>query len=186
MKSLRWYWLLNPYLAFLSPKYIVLVTSGTLKSPQVLELSGIGNKDILEKHGIKVFINSPQVGENIQDHPLTSVSFEVADDHVSGAVMRHMNIVQAVMKQYQETHDGPLSGTPLNFAYMPPVDGDSVLEPERAQSLLSESLDHVDYTPFPSQEQQYKVLRRQLLNPKDASGEFLWVLVSCLTAGLGR
>jgi len=37
---------------------------------KILELSGIGSKALLEKHGIEVLIDNPNVGENIQDHAI--------------------------------------------------------------------------------------------------------------------
>ncbi len=40
----------------------------TVKSPHILELSGIGNRKILEKLDIPVQVDLPTVGENLQDH----------------------------------------------------------------------------------------------------------------------
>ena len=40
----------------------------TVKSPQILELSGIGNPKVLEPLGIPVQLDLPFVGENLQDH----------------------------------------------------------------------------------------------------------------------
>lgn len=153
----------------------VIVCCGAVKSPQLLELSGIGNKDILSKHGIETLIDNAQVGENLQDHPLASISYEVADDQVSGDILRDPNLVQTVMKQYQETHTGPLSGTPLSFAYLPMVDGEGALGPKRVEELLASTLDTATYADFPSKAQQYRVLRSQLLDPKESSGEFMYI-----------
>ena len=46
----------------------VILASGAINSPQLLQLSGIGNPDHLEKLGINVVHNLPGVGENLQDH----------------------------------------------------------------------------------------------------------------------
>ena len=46
----------------------VILCGGSVQSPQLLQLSGIGPADRLRKHGIKVRHDSPQVGENLQDH----------------------------------------------------------------------------------------------------------------------
>ncbi|KAI0695505.1 GMC oxidoreductase [Cerioporus squamosus] len=45
-----------------------ILSSSTVKSPHILELSGIGNRTILEKLGIPVQVDLPTVGENLQDH----------------------------------------------------------------------------------------------------------------------
>lgn len=46
----------------------VILSGGSINSPQVLQLSGIGNGDHLKKLGIPVIQNLPGVGENLQDH----------------------------------------------------------------------------------------------------------------------
>jgi choline dehydrogenase len=46
----------------------VILCCGTVKSPQLLELSGIGNPDILAAHGITCLHPLPGVGENLRDH----------------------------------------------------------------------------------------------------------------------
>ncbi|GJH30059.1 GMC family oxidoreductase [Caballeronia novacaledonica] len=46
----------------------VIVSCGTANSPKLLELSGIGNPDLLNKHGVKVVHELRGVGENLRDH----------------------------------------------------------------------------------------------------------------------
>jgi choline dehydrogenase-like flavoprotein len=46
-----------------------------LKTPQLLELSGIGNRAVLEKAGIPVKLDLMAVGENIQEHYYTNISW---------------------------------------------------------------------------------------------------------------
>ena len=46
----------------------VIVCAGSVQSPQLLELSGIGNPRVLEAAGIEVKVDNPSVGENLQDH----------------------------------------------------------------------------------------------------------------------
>lgn len=46
----------------------VVLTSGAINSPQLLNLSGIGNADDLKKLGIPVRVHLPGVGQNFQDH----------------------------------------------------------------------------------------------------------------------
>ena len=54
----------------------VILSAGPLQSPKLLELSGIGNKDLLGKHGIGVIHHLPGVGENLRDHTDVRLSFE--------------------------------------------------------------------------------------------------------------
>lgn len=46
----------------------VVVSGGSVQSPQILEQSGIGKPEVLEAAGIPVAVPSPMVGENLQDH----------------------------------------------------------------------------------------------------------------------
>lgn len=46
----------------------VILCAGSVQSPQLLELSGIGNPKILEAAGIDIKISNPNVGENLQEH----------------------------------------------------------------------------------------------------------------------
>lgn len=153
----------------------VILSAGSIKSPQILELSGIGGKELLNTHGIPVVIDNPQVGENLQDHPLSSMSFEVADDQLSGDILRDPAIFEAVLKLYQETSSGPLSGTPLSVAYMPLVDINGSLSKAQVQEVLEKYLDNVEYASFPAQKLQYQLMRQELLNPKEPSGEYMYL-----------
>jgi choline dehydrogenase len=46
----------------------VILCGGAFNSPQLLQLSGVGPRALLEKHGIPVVHDSPHVGERLQDH----------------------------------------------------------------------------------------------------------------------
>jgi choline dehydrogenase len=46
----------------------IVLAGGAINSPQVLELSGIGDAGTLRQHGIDVVHDLPGVGENLQDH----------------------------------------------------------------------------------------------------------------------
>ncbi|KAK6602796.1 L-sorbose 1-dehydrogenase [Botrytis cinerea] len=55
----------------------VIVCSGAVGSPQVLMLSGIGPRECLEEHGIKVVHDLPGVGSTLTDHHSIPVAWEV-------------------------------------------------------------------------------------------------------------
>ena len=46
----------------------VLLCAGAIGSPQILQLSGVGPAELLERHGIEPVHHLPGVGENLQDH----------------------------------------------------------------------------------------------------------------------
>jgi choline dehydrogenase len=53
----------------------VILSGGSINSPHLLLLSGIGPADHLRSLGIAVSVNLPGVGQNLQDHLLTGVSY---------------------------------------------------------------------------------------------------------------
>lgn len=66
----------------------VILSAGPLASPKLLELSGIGNSDVLQKHGIDVAHHLPGVGENLRDHPNTRITYECSQPITINDVLR--------------------------------------------------------------------------------------------------
>ena len=57
----------------------VVLSSGAIKSPHLLMLSGIGPKDQLDQFGIPVIKEVPGVGQNLFNHLSAQIAFEVKD-----------------------------------------------------------------------------------------------------------
>lgn len=47
----------------------------TIQSPHILEQSGVGRRDVLDKLKIPVKIDLPGVGENLQEHMFIAVTY---------------------------------------------------------------------------------------------------------------
>ncbi|KAJ6510972.1 methanol oxidase [Mycena sanguinolenta] len=58
----------------------VVISSGTLGTPQILERSGVGSAERLKKLDIKVVSDLPGVGEQYQDHYTTLSMFRVSNE----------------------------------------------------------------------------------------------------------
>ena len=54
----------------------VILTAGTYMSPAVLQRSGIGPRDELQRLGLGVVMDLPGVGMNLLDHPMVDMTFE--------------------------------------------------------------------------------------------------------------
>jgi choline dehydrogenase len=63
----------------------IVVCAGAVNSPQLLMLSGIGDRDQLAEHGIPVMHHSPEVGRNLTDHLVAPLGFDVKDDSLFAA-----------------------------------------------------------------------------------------------------
>jgi choline dehydrogenase len=53
-----------------------IVSCGSIGSPKLLMLSGIGDPEELRPHGIDVLVDLPGVGKNLHDHPGVGVTYE--------------------------------------------------------------------------------------------------------------
>jgi choline dehydrogenase len=54
----------------------VILCAGAINTPKLLELSGIGDAQLLKKYGISLILDSPMVGRNLQDHLALSYVFK--------------------------------------------------------------------------------------------------------------
>jgi choline dehydrogenase len=86
----------------------VILSGGSINSPQLLQLSGVGPADVLKGCGVAVLHESPAVGRNLQDH--------LCFDHVYRSKVPSLNDVfhpwwgrLGVGIQYILTRAGPLS-----------------------------------------------------------------------------
>lgn len=64
-------------------RHEVILSAGSVQSPQLLELSGIGQKDPITAAGIEHIHTLPGVGENLQDHLRIQTSYYLNDDVAS-------------------------------------------------------------------------------------------------------
>eukprot|EP01041_Mallomonas_annulata_P008627 gene8627-17796_t len=61
----------------------VILTAGSILTPHLLMLSGIGSREILEPAGIEVEAEVQGVGKNLQDHFMVEVIFQVSPELAS-------------------------------------------------------------------------------------------------------
>lgn len=55
----------------------VIISAGAYQSPKTLELSGIGDGLLLKEFGIEVIVDNPEVGRNLADHFLTTLTWKL-------------------------------------------------------------------------------------------------------------
>ncbi len=66
----------------------VLLCAGSIQSPQLLELSGIGNAEVLKRAGVNVAHHLPGVGENLRDHLHVRLGFETQLNITLNTILR--------------------------------------------------------------------------------------------------
>lgn len=100
----------HTYTAF--SKREVILSAGSFQSPQLLELSGVGDPGLLRSLGVDLLYANHHVGENLQDHLLVYLGFEAATGEETFESLRNASYFAQALSDYRAKHTGPLaSGT---------------------------------------------------------------------------
>ncbi|KIJ44402.1 GMC oxidoreductase [Sphaerobolus stellatus SS14] len=79
----------------------IILCAGTFQAPQLLEVSGIGNRDLLSNLSIECLIDLPGVGENLQDHMLSPIVVQIDQNMLTVESLRDPE----QLKLQQELYD---------------------------------------------------------------------------------
>jgi choline dehydrogenase len=90
----------------------VILSGGSVTSPQLLELSGIGQGALLQQHGIAVEHDLPGVGENLQDHLQVRLVYKVANTRTLNLRANSLFGKAAMGMEYALFRTGPLTMSP--------------------------------------------------------------------------
>jgi len=85
----------------------IILSAGAFRSPQLLMLSGLGPALELEKLGINVRVDLPEVGKNLQDHIHSRVRCELTQPLTFSPLPNEDKIAAA--NDYESTKTGPLA-----------------------------------------------------------------------------
>lgn len=97
----------------LHAKREVILCGGAFNSPQLLELSGVGRRDVLDRAGVPLVHELPMVGENLSEHVYSPVMYE-AKREVSWNKDLNSPIGQARLGLRWVMHrDGPMSSVTI-------------------------------------------------------------------------
>ncbi|MEW4467574.1 GMC family oxidoreductase N-terminal domain-containing protein [Parasphingorhabdus sp. JC815] len=91
-------------------RHAVILSAGAIASPQLLELSGIGNPAILKEHGIEPLHDLPGVGENLQEHYMVPFLCRVSEPVSMNEQGRGLPLVKQLFK-YAFQRKGILSNS---------------------------------------------------------------------------
>ncbi|MGB3555630.1 MAG: GMC family oxidoreductase N-terminal domain-containing protein [Jannaschia sp.] len=86
----------------------VIVSGGSINSPQLLMLSGIGEAAQLRAHGIEVRADLPGVGKNLQDHLQARLVFKCNEPTLNDEVRSLWNQARIALK-YAMFRSGPMT-----------------------------------------------------------------------------
>jgi len=88
----------------------VILCCGSVQTPQLLQLSGIGPARLLREHGIPVRADAPEVGENLQDHlqMRTIVELDERGDSLNDQVRNPVSLAKMGLQWLFQSR-GPLT-----------------------------------------------------------------------------
>ena len=90
----------------------VLLCAGSIGSPQLLQLSGIGPAALLQKHGIDVAVDAPGVGGNLSDHLQIRAVFKVQNVKTLNTMANSLWGKAMIGMEYAFKRSGPMSMAP--------------------------------------------------------------------------
>src|SRR5229473_143355 len=91
----------------------VILSSGAFQTPQLLFLSGVGDRAALAKHGIATTHHLPGVGQNLQDHPDFIFAYLSDSPYFTGMSFSGIAHQLRAIMQYRRERRGPMTS---NFA----------------------------------------------------------------------
>jgi choline dehydrogenase-like flavoprotein len=90
----------------------VILSAGAIGSPQILQLSGIGPGDLLQRHGISVRADVPGVGANLQDHLQLRCAWRLKDGKTLNTIANSLWGKAMIGLEYALRRSGPMSMSP--------------------------------------------------------------------------
>ncbi|KAI0693654.1 GMC oxidoreductase-domain-containing protein [Cytidiella melzeri] len=97
-------------------KRLVVVSAGAFGSPVILERSGIGSKDVLEKYGVEPLVDLPGVGENYQDHQVIFGQYLASEDSdtIDAIVRNEQPSLDTFSDEWKQTGKGLMASNALD------------------------------------------------------------------------
>jgi choline dehydrogenase len=95
----------------------VILAAGTINSPQLLQLSGIGPAALLKQHGIPIAIDRPGVGANLQDHLQIRLTYKASRPVTTNDFLRSPIGKMRMGLQFLLRQAGPIA-VGINQAYI--------------------------------------------------------------------
>jgi choline dehydrogenase len=124
-------------------RWEVVLAAGAVNSPQLLELSGIGNGARLQRLGIEVVHDLRGVGENLQDHLQLRMAYRVHGVRTLNTMTAHWWGKALIAMQYALRRSGPMSMAPSQLgAFAKSSENDaSITRPDLEYHVQPLSLD---------------------------------------------
>ncbi|OLN97998.1 Pyranose dehydrogenase 3-like protein 3 [Colletotrichum chlorophyti] len=158
----------------------VILAAGTLHTPQILQVSGIGDPALHASINVPTVVNLPAVGQNLHDHVLLTVVNTINTTlPQSAALQSNATFAAEARAQYDSQKNGPFSSPTGDFLAFLPLS--SYSKAGDALGAQAASQDGTKFLPsdVPAEvvkgyQKQHKVLNERLLTADSALLEVIW------------
>lgn len=141
----------------------VILSAGSMQSSKLLELSGVGDCDLLSTFGIECLVNNTNVGENFQNHLMLPLGWAVVPGVTTTDDFSSTEAFNAALAEYTSTRSGPFST----------VNGSSAL---LSFEQIGGSYDEIDPpVAAPGYEAQQKLLLDGLNSTQNSAVQEIWI-----------
>ena len=102
-------------------RHEVILAAGAIHSPRLLELSGIGSRDILSLFNIPVLSELPGVGANLQDHAMIHLDYAYRNTSIQSVATfaKNTTFLAASENEYFASRTGPWAAKPSTAVAFP-------------------------------------------------------------------
>lgn len=148
----------------------VILAGGTIGTTQMLELSGIGNPEILRAAGVECLVDLPSVGNDLQDHQLSFVTAQLAAGQMSADCLHIPENMEMAQKAFMEKQGGPLTNVSCVQGFFP---AQWFME----EGELDEIIESIENTESATEfhRRQHKQIIEHLKSGESANLQFLFV-----------
>ncbi|RMJ16968.1 hypothetical protein CDV36_003311 [Fusarium kuroshium] len=156
----------------------VILAAGSVHTPQILQVSGIGDSALLSSINVTTIMDLPGVGQNFQEHALVKVTNKL------NAPLQRSNLSDAtfaakVREEYEKYRKGPLTSPLGDFLVFMPLSNFSDASSGIYRQAINQ--DGTDFLPpdtpiqvIEGYKRQHKVLNDRLMSSKSAILEIIW------------
>lgn len=103
----------------------IVLSAGTVGTPNILMHSGIGDQSILNALGIPTLLHLPSVGQNVSDQPAFAASWAVNFNQTMELVTQNTTRFNEAFAEWNRSHTGPLVDFSPTYVAWLRLDADS-------------------------------------------------------------
>jgi choline dehydrogenase len=97
--------------SFIAASREVILSAGALQSPKLLQLSGVGPAEVLQRAGVPVIYALEQVGRNLADHAMFSISYRLLNEAGANREFSGWRLWSHVLRYYLTGGKGMMAYT---------------------------------------------------------------------------